>query len=325
MIEIRKAKRTQARLRIGLSSPSGAGKTYSSLLLAKGLVGSWDKIGLIDSENGRGDIYSDFGEYNIITLKPPFTPESYIEAIKAFENAGMEAIIIDSTTHEWEGEGGCLQLNEKLAMAKFKGNTWSAWSETTPRHQRFLDAITSSSSHVITTVRNKVETVMTEDKRVKKVGTKEVQREGFEYELTVNFNIDRDSHQVVVSKDNTRLFEGKDPFIITEATGKILADWVASGAASGAEKTEDEAVIEYMDSVLLLLGKDREWLEKQSGALSIMTLEELKTWSKKLDAALERINKKNQDPANFLPPKSANSALQTSASKHITPTNQKLL
>jgi len=118
MIEIRKAQRKQSKLRIGLSSPSGAGKTYSSLLLAKGLVGNWSKIGLIDSENGRGDIYSDFGEYNIITLKPPFTPESYIEAIRAFESAGMEAIIIDSTTHEWEGEGGCLQLNEKLAIAK---------------------------------------------------------------------------------------------------------------------------------------------------------------------------------------------------------------
>lgn len=305
MIEIRKAKRTQARLRIGLSSPSGAGKTYSSLLLAKGLVGSWDKIGLIDSENGRGDIYSDLGDYNIITLKPPFTPESYIAAIHAFENAGMEVIIIDSTTHEWDGEGGCLQLNEKLAIAKYKGNTWSAWSETTPRHQRFLDAITSSSAHVITTVRNKVETVMGDDKKVKKIGTKEVQREGFEYELTLNLNIDRDSHAAVASKDNTRLFEGQDPFIITEKTGEKLRDWVASGA----EKTEDEAVVEYMDSVLLLLGKDREWLEKQSGALSIMTLDELKTWSKKLDAALDRINKKNQDPANFLPPKSANNAL----------------
>ena len=287
MIEIRKAQRKQSKLRIGLSSPSGAGKTYSSLLLAKGLVGDWSKIGLIDSENGRGDIYSDLGEYNIITLKPPFTPESYIEAVKAFENAGMEAIIIDSTTHEWEGEGGCLQLNEKLAMAKFKGNTWSAWSETTPRHQRFLDAITSSSSHIITTVRNKVETVMTEDKRVKKVGTKEVQREGFEYELTVNFNIDRDSHQVVASKDNTRLFEGKDPFIITEATGKVLADWVATGAVD-TDKIKKEKLLSMIGLQAVTLKQNLAWVEKTVGKLSDKTVSELIDVEKRLQVAIEK-------------------------------------
>ncbi len=315
MIEIRKAKRTQAKLRIGLSSPSGAGKTYSSLLLAKGLVGDWSKIGLIDSENGRGDIYSDLGEYNIITLKPPFTPESYIEAIHAFEKAGMEVIIIDSTTHEWDGEGGCLQLNEKLAIAKYKGNTWSAWSETTPRHQRFLDAITSSSAHVITTVRNKVETVMGDDKKVKKIGTKEVQREGFEYELTLNLNIDRDSHAAVASKDNTRLFEGRDPFVITEQTGEALRDWVATGADPKFD------LIALIDSVLLLMDKKRETLEKQTGALNSLSLDELQEVKKRMDSTLEKFNKENQKPENFLPPKNANTALQNSAAKHITPIN----
>ena len=296
-IEIRKAQRKQSKLRIGLSSPSGSGKTYGSLLLAKGLTDDWSKVGMIDSENGRGDIYSDFGEYNIINLKPPFTPESYIEAIKAFENAGMEVIIIDSTTHEWEGEGGCLQLNEKLAMAKYKGNTWSAWSETTPRHQRFLDAITSSSAHVITTVRNKIGTVMTEDKRVKKVGIKEVQREGFEYELTVNFNIDRDSHTVIASKDNTRIFEGMDPFVITEETGKILKDWVMSGAEDTDAK-EKEEISASIKSVVMLVGKDLAWLEKQTGSLNIKTLAELKTIQKQMDALLEKVNAKNKEEAD---------------------------
>jgi len=296
-IEIRKAQRKQSKLRIGLSSPSGSGKTYGSLLLAKGLTDDWTKVGMIDSENGRGDIYSDFGEYSIITLKPPFTPESYIEAIKAFESAGMEVIIIDSTTHEWEGEGGCLQLNEKLAVAKYKGNTWSAWSETTPRHQRFLDAITSSSAHIITTVRNKIGTVMTEDKRVKKVGIKEVQREGFEYELTLNFNIDRDSHAVIASKDNTRLFEGIDPFIITEETGKKLKDWVMSGAEDTDAK-EKEEVKASIKSVVMLVGKDLPWLEKQTGSLNIKTLAELKTIQKQMDALLEKVNAKNKEEAD---------------------------
>lgn len=228
--QITKAARKQAKLRLGVSGPSGSGKTYSALLLARGLATGWENILLIDSENGSGELYSDLGEYNVISLTAPFTPERYIEAIKAGENAGMEVIVVDSITHEWDGEGGCLQLNEMLAASKYKGNTWSAWSETTPRHQRFLDTITTSKCHIITTVRNKTETVMGDDKKVKKVGTKEVTRDGFEYELTVNFNIDRETHRANVSKDRTNLFEKRDPFIITTKTGEELAEWNMGGA-----------------------------------------------------------------------------------------------
>ena len=228
--QLRKAERKQAKMRIGLSGPSGSGKTYSALLLAYGITGDWSKICLIDSENGRGEIYSDLGDYNYGKLQAPFSPESYIAAIRSAESAGMEVIIVDSITHEWDGEGGCLEINERLAQTKFKGNTWAAWSETTPRHQKFINAITHSSSHVITTVRNKVETVQTDDKKIKKVGTKEITREGFEYELTVNFNIDREGHYVTASKDNTKLFDARDPFIITAETGVELREWNESGA-----------------------------------------------------------------------------------------------
>lgn len=229
-LELRKAERGQSKLRVGFSAPSGGGKTYSALLLASGVASSWDKIAMIDTESGRGDLYSELGEYNIIRLEAPFSPERYIEAIKACEDAGMEVIIVDSISHEWEGKGGCLEINESLAQAKYRGNTWSAWNETTPRHQKFLESIITSSCHIITCVRNKVDTVMTEDKKVKKVGTKEITREGFEYELLVNFNIDRDTHKVTASKDNTLLFDKVDPFIVTAETGKKLMEWVMSGA-----------------------------------------------------------------------------------------------
>lgn len=229
-MELRKATRTKAKLRVGLSGPSGSGKTYSALLMAKGLVKEWEKICLIDTENGSGELYSNLGAYNVITITEPFSPERYIEAIRAAEDAGMEAIIIDSVSHEWDGKGGCLEINERLAAAKFKGNTWAAWSETTPRHQKFIEAIVQSRAHIITTVRNKVETMQTDDKKVKKVGVKEIQREGFEYELTANFNIDRDGHYAIASKDRTGLFIHRDPFTITEKTGEELATWNDSGA-----------------------------------------------------------------------------------------------
>lgn len=229
-IELRKAERKQSKIRVSMSGPSGSGKTYSALLLGRGLTDNWNKIALIDTENKRGDLYSDLGDYNIITLEAPFTPERFIEAIKTCETAGMEVIIIDSLSHEWEGQGGCLEANEKLAAAKFKGNTWAAWSETTPRHQRLISAIIASSCHVINTMRSKTDTIQTDDKKIKKVGLKDIQREGFEYEMTVSFNLDRDTHCAVVGKDNTHLFEGIDPFVINIDDGKKILDWNASGA-----------------------------------------------------------------------------------------------
>ena len=228
-MQLRKAERKKAKLRIWFSGPSGSGKTFSALNMAHGMIGDWTKIALIDSENGSWELYSNLGEYNVLTIEAPYTPEKYIEAIKTCENAGMEAIIIDSTSHEWDGEGGCLQLNEKLASAKFKGNTWAAWSETTPRHQKFIEAIVTSKCHILTTARSKTDTIQTEDKKIKKVGTKEIQREGFEYELTANFNIDRDHHLAIASKDRTGLFIDRDPFLITDAIGKEIMDWNQSG------------------------------------------------------------------------------------------------
>ena len=226
-MQIRKAQRKQARLRIGLSSPSGAGKSMSALKLAKGITGNWNKVGVIDTENGSADLYSHLGEYNVLPLEAPFTPERYIEAINALEDAWMEVIIIDSVTHEWDGKGGCLESNEKIAQTKFKGNTWSAWSVTTPKHQSFIEAITNSSCHIITTARSKTETVQL-DGKIKKLGMKDIQREWFEYELTIAFNIDRDTHTVSTNKDRTGLFMDKDNFIITEETGKQIAEWNAS-------------------------------------------------------------------------------------------------
>lgn len=228
-MKLEKATRKKAFLKLNLSAPSGAGKTYSALLMAKGLVGDWSKVAVIDTENGSASLYSHLGDFNTIDLQPPFSPQRYNEAIDTCLNAGMECIILDSSSHEWTGAGGCLEMNDKLASAKYKGNSWSAWNETTPLHDSFVNKVLQSRCHFITCTRSKMETVMGEDKKVKKVGLKDIQREGWEYELTVSLNIDRDTHMAVASKDRTNLFEGKQPFIITEQTGKLIAEWCETG------------------------------------------------------------------------------------------------
>ena len=230
-MELRKATRKQVKLRLNLSGPSGSGKTYSALLMAYGMTGDWSKIAVIDTENGSADLYEHLGDYQVIELTAPFSPERYIEAIKACESAGIEVAIIDSSSHEWSGPGGCLELNEKLAHAKYRGNTWSAWNEITPRHDRFVTAVLQSSCHIITCTRSKTETVQGEDKKVKKIGMKDIQREGWEYELTVSLNLDRDTHYATASKDRTEIFEHAEPFVITPETGKKIMQWCNKGEA----------------------------------------------------------------------------------------------
>lgn len=225
-MQLRKATRKKAKLRLGLSAVSGAGKTMSALLIASGMT-SWNKIALIDTENGSGDLYSDLGDYNVMPLTAPFTPEKYIQAIKACEDAGMEVIIIDSITHEWDGKGGILEIHGAMA-----GNSFTNWSKVNPRHTAFNNAILESKCHMITTVRRKQEYEMTKDSQgkatVEKLGMREVTREGWEYEVTVNFELDV-KHMATSSKDRTRMFDGQPAFIPTAETGKMLLQWCEEG------------------------------------------------------------------------------------------------
>lgn len=245
-MQLRKAERKQVKLRLNISAPSGAGKTYSALRMAKGMCGDWTKVAVVDTENGSASLYSNLGEFNIIDLTPPFTPEKYTQAINTCVSAGMEVIILDSTTHEW----ACLiEENELLAQAKFRGNTWSAWSQTTPRHDKFINSILQAPVHVITCTRSKMETIMGDDKKVKKVGLKDVQREGWEYELTVSLNIDRDTHLAIASKDRTNLFEGINPFLITEETGVKIAEWCNSGVSALQTAINEMEIVATIDEL----------------------------------------------------------------------------
>ena len=231
-VTFRKAKRGLSKLRLALSGVSGSGKTYSALLLAKGLGG---RIAVVDTERGSASLYADMPgipDFDVLDLEAPFSPERYVEAIRAAEAAGYDVLIIDSMSHEWTGKGGCLELADEIATARFRGNTWSAWSEVTPRHRDFVDAILTSKLHVIATMRSKTETAQAERngrKIVQKLGMKTEQRDGTDYEFTVMFDITHDGHFAVPSKDRTGLFMSeKNPFVINEETGKRLKDWLES-------------------------------------------------------------------------------------------------
>lgn len=255
-MKFEKAMRKKARLRLALTGPSGSGKTYSALLVAKGIGG---RIAVIDTEKCSASLYSDVAEFDVLELDPPFSPERFIEAISAAEQAGYDSLIIDSITHEWGGVGGCLELVDTIAKTKYRGNSWSAWSDINPRHRAFLDAILRSSMHIIATMRSKTETAQVEEngrKKVAKLGMKSEQRDGVEYEFTTVLDIGHETHHAIASKDRTKLFSNADPVILSEQTGKHLLHWLESGANPAEESlkafTQSAAEVETLDGLMTL-------------------------------------------------------------------------
>lgn len=225
-MELKQSKRQNVKLRLGISGASGFGKTHSALLLAFGMTQDWNKIAVIDSENSSASLYSDLGNFNAIDLKAPYSPDRYIKAIEICEKAEIEIIIIDSVSHEWNGTGGCLDIHSKL------GGRFQDWARVTPLHQAFIDKILQSSCHIITTTRRKVDYSLDVGNggrtQVVKHGTKEITREGFEYELTVNFELVNDQHLAKASKDRTGLFMNRPEFVINSKTGEKLLKWCNS-------------------------------------------------------------------------------------------------
>ncbi|EMK0200972.1 bacteriophage protein [Acinetobacter baumannii] len=234
-----KAERKKAKLKLNLNGASGSGKTYSALVLASSLG---KKIAVIDTENESASLYANEFNFDTLPLKPPYSPERFAGAIHAAYNMGYEVLIIDSASHEWIGTGGCLEINDEAAK-RFKGNTWSAWSETTPRHRKFIDAILQTDMHIITTTRAKTETVQGEKGKVIKLGMKAEQRDGYEYELTVSLDMLHENKFAIPTKDRTKLFNPTGE-VITKETGEKLIAWLNDG------RSQEEALQAAFDEAI---------------------------------------------------------------------------
>lgn len=228
-MQFQKAERKKSKLRLALTGPSGSGKTYGALLLASGLG---NKIAVIDTEQGSASLYSHLVEFDSLELEPPYNPERYREALKLAVKSGYDVVIIDSITHEWSGSGGCLELLEQIAKARYKGNSWAAWNDITPRHRAFIDDLLTSPIHIIVTARSKTETAQVEvngRKQVQKLGMKTEQRDGIEYEFTTVLDIVHDGHFALPSKDRTGLFSANEPERLSKETGERIKEWLESG------------------------------------------------------------------------------------------------
>ncbi len=251
-MNLRKSERKQAKIKMAMQGCAGSGKTYSSLLLAYGLTNNWNKIAVIDSENGSADLYAHLGAYNVLNLNENYSPENYITAIDVCEKAGMEVIIVDSISHAWDF---LLDVH-----ANMPGNSFTAWGKITPRQNAFIQRLLQSNCHVICTMRTKQDYVLSEKNGKivpEKVGLKAIMRDGVDYEFTIVFDVDM-KHFANASKDRTGLFMGKPEFVISENTGKRILDWCNSGVSVESIK-KDISKAQTVDDLNAIYHQHPEW------------------------------------------------------------------
>ena len=247
--QVKKAKREKIYVKIALMAPSGGGKTYGSLRLATGMAeeikaqtGKDARILLANTEAKRGYYYANEFDYDIVDIDAPHNPEKYVELIDFAVSEGYDILIIDSSSHEWEGKGGCLELQQQA------GGTYQSWAKVTPRHNKFINAISDSQIHIIATMRGKDQYEMEKDDRgrttVSKLGVGAKQRDGFEYEFTCTFLIDQKTNMATAQKDNTHIFENETATLLSEAYGKKIIEWANSGEGYTpvVRKNEDEVI-----------------------------------------------------------------------------------
>lgn len=229
MSGFKRATKAQAKLRAAIFGPSGAGKTFTSLRVATGLGGP---IAVIDTERGSASKYSDRFTFDVLELEDQ-SIAGYVEAIRQAAEAGYAVLVIDSLSHGWQT---LLEEVEKLAKAKYRGNTWSAWSEGTPLQRKLVQAILSFPGHVLATMRSKTEWTTVDNngrKSPQRVGLAPEQGKGVEYEFDLLVEISTE-HVANVIKDRTGKFQDKLIEKPDEKFGRDLAAWLADGVPAAA-------------------------------------------------------------------------------------------
>jgi len=247
VFEIKRAVRHRVPMVIGLYGVQFSGKTFGAFMLAAGLSKPGAKIGFIDTENGRGSAYADDPDvmraipqgYSVIELHPPFHPKRYIDALRQFQNAGFDLVIVDSASHAWEGEGGAQDMKEKE-----KG--WvgpKLWSK------RLKVALVYSSMDVIVCLRAQDKTKILgsgKNQEYISLGILPICEKTLPFDLSVSIRVEGSvdgkpaTHLATPDKWQkglNGLFEKWTPQLLTPDAGRRIREWNEAGAALPAGET----------------------------------------------------------------------------------------
>lgn len=245
---------------IGIFGKSGSGKTLSALKIARGIVGPSGKIAVSDTENKRSSHFADdasVAPFFRFDLDPPFTPENYRKCHEIAIKEGAAIHIIDSGSHEWNGEGGCLQMVEKFLDDK-AGDDWgkrdklkmAAWANVTPKHDLWVNALMRSPIPVICCFRAKDKIVMEKEEGRTKISTDTdapIARKDLIYETLLAFECHQRDVEGVLSGGyffvrkpgppslHKMLLQFKDERL-SPKIGELIAQWCKAPIMPGATK-----------------------------------------------------------------------------------------
>ncbi len=268
-----KAVKHEAKLRLAIAGPSGSGKTYTALAIGTAL----GKVAVVDTESGSASKYADVFDFDVAEMSAPFSPLKYVKAINAAADAGYDVVILDSLSHAWFATGGVLDIVDEAAKRSRSGNTYMAWKEGTPVHNQLIEAIVTAKIHVIGTMRAKTEYALVVNDKGKqvpqKMGMAPIQRDGFEYEFDVMFDMDIENN-AIVTKTRCSALTGAVIQKPGEDVAAVLREWLggepvpaladpvqAETPVNDAPMTDDELVVsetpaaKFFDAVTALINR----------------------------------------------------------------------
>lgn len=234
VLNIRPVRRQAAKIVLGLGGETGEGKTYSALQLAYGLA-NYDhtKVGFLDTESGRGSWYENiFGSdsrFQYAELEAPHSPMRYMEALREIASSGIEALVIDSMSHEHEGEGG-LEDIAHAPKANGQPRKIADWLTAKREHKRMMRVLLSLPVHVVCCFRAREKTDFKDPANPKPLGLQFITERNVPYELTASFMMyDRGRvHHPLKLPGFLEPILGRDGYFTPEQ-GHELREWLGGG------------------------------------------------------------------------------------------------
>jgi len=246
ILNIRPAKRGGSKAIIGIAGVSGSGKTYTALQIARGMVSKASEIGFLDTENKRGSLYADIldAPFQIGDLYPPFSPRRYSEAIKEFQGAGVKVLVIDSVSHEWEGEGGCDDIAQASLLS---GKKMPNWIGAKREHKSFMNTLLQCNMNVLCCLRAREKTDFKDPNKPVSLGIQPVCEKNFMFEMTASLLMENEGKTQRFLKIPYFLKEafGSGTGYLGQETGRKLIEWINTG------EQEDPAITKIKSEMLM--------------------------------------------------------------------------
>lgn len=308
---IEDVERSGARLVIGLAGTSGSGKTYTAMQLAWGLAnGNAQKVGFLDTENGRGKLYADklkdkqgrVHRFKYASMGGPFTPERFVEGIEAFEKIGVEVLVIDSFSHEYDGDGGLQDIAAKGARQGMDD-----WRGSKARHKALMRKLLTCDMHIIVCLRAQEKVRFEKDEKGRTVivpmGLTPICEKNFMFELTASllmYNEGREQTRLKCPEDLHSIL-GRESGYISAKDGAELRKWV-DGKNADADR---ERVLNGLRTIAVrgLQAFEKAWNELPDDQRKKVKEEEwkaIKSEAKAYDAERARTNDAAADKLNAM-------------------------